>query len=314
MVSQARDDFFAGVAALRRAADLDQVITSNPPDPAHDEVSRLLRNGLTVGAFSMLEGFVARRSEEILNEISGGVVGFNDLPAGLQTASTQQVVFVMASEIRRRLAADDDPTVAIQEAATALASTTTANLTLSPLTLKWAGSNLSSEDLKVILQRLGVGSDPWNQLTMFSRRAGYNVTNLQQVFTEMMRQRHRAAHDASFDASVISVRSLANSASAIALGFDALASRGGRLCKTADAEFLGGSAHLAQNVQVRFVRPVGNKWKEYVETKLTKARKVYDTREEALAGAVASAQADRHDVVIEQRGSAVAEWITSDLP
>lgn len=314
MTSTARAEFLRTLSSLRRATELPQVLVSNPPDAEHDGVARLLRNGLAISAFATLEAFVSDRTSELLHEISQGTVAFNDLPKGLQIASTQQVVQVLGAEVQRRIRAEEDPTTLIQDTARALTSTGTANLELSPLSLRWPGSNLSSSDIASILTRLGIGGDAWAQLTMVARGCGFNVTALQRTFTGMMRQRHQAAHEARYEASVIAVRALPNSALALAVGFDALASRAARLCKLGDTGYLGGAQVLANQIALRKVIKVGARWKEYNPNQTARARRVYASRDDALNGAVAAGQADRHDLVVEFVGGQPVTWVTSDVP
>lgn len=303
-----------GLEALRTATGMKEALTSNPPDAKHDAVARLLRNGLTVSAFALLEAFISKRCQELLEVISRGNVAYQDLPEMLQSAATQQVVAVLATEIRRAVASGDDPTALIQGAAQDLVSTGSANLQLSPLTLSWPGSNLTAEEVRGILSKLGVGSDPWMQLTMVSRKCGLAVNNLQDVFTEMMRERHKAAHDASYEASVVAVRALPNAVFAIAIGFDALASRGARLCAEADSDFLDGGTHVANNIQLRRIRRVRSRWNEYYDQSYDRARKRYDSSAEAFVGAIAHAQTVRHELIVEEADGTLVSWQTSDVP
>ncbi len=213
------------------------------------------------------------------------------------------------------VAVGDDPSDLIQETGRALLSTSTANLELSSLALHWTGSNLHSADLSYILRVLGIGQDPWGQVTQLDDRAGFNVTNLESVCSELLRNRNSAAHDAQFEATIISVRSLPNSLLAIALAFDALASRAARLGREAEQDFLRGVTFNSQSIALRFVVPVGAKWKEYAETDRNRAKKVYDDRESAVLGATVDAQADRHGVVVVTDPThGPIEWVCADVP
>lgn len=300
--------------AVRRAADLDVVLTSSPACTSHDETSALLRNGLSVVGFALLEDFIARRTEELLAHISSGQVAFVDLPEKLQSAATENALSVLVSRVRRMRSASEDPLSVIQEAAESIASTSGTNLRMPAQSLGWPGSNLGADDVKAALLSLGVGGDPWHHITEIARRAGFNIQNSRNAFIDLMKGRHGAAHDAQHTATVVAVRSLPNSAAAIALGFDALASRCARLCSAGDPGYLGGATVREEHIRFRYLDQVGSQWKEYLEGRPNRARKVSSTQELAVSTAITDTQTSEHAVIVERTGGRPGSWVCGDLP
>lgn len=247
-----------------------------------------------------------------MNHISAGHLAFDQLPPKLKQAATQGVLSVLVFRVRLERQNGRDPTPLIQEVGRALASTSGATPTLSPLSLLWGASNLGVEDVRDVLGALGV-KDAWNQLGQVASRAGFHAVDLRTAFLGLARDRHAAAHEAQTDTPLLSVRSLARSALAIGLAFDVLLSRAGRLCHSGDAGYLAGQEISSDDIALIFVDDRGGSYAVIAEGS-TRAHRVFSSVDEALQAAVPFARVRSGVVVQRTRGHDPMSWYTTDLP
>jgi hypothetical protein len=308
-----REALLRSLESFDQAAQLEILLSQTPPS---DQVARLLRNGLTVVGFCILEEYVRARCIEVAEHISKGPASFSDLPLGLQKAATEGAVGVLASQVRFHARSGEDPIPLIQQVGRALSSTSSASLELSTLTLQWEGSNLSASDLKDILANVGVDADPWGQMTALAMRAGFPIQgSLRDVFVQCLKDRNAAAHAATSDIPVLRVRSFSKSALAIAFAFDVLISRAARLCYEATADYLRGSKKFRQgDIPLRFLDYRGSDWAEYVENKLSRAVRRQDSLDVARSEAMQRARDRGETVVIRDRNRMPTSWVCADLP
>jgi hypothetical protein len=278
-----------------------------------DEAARLARNGLAVVGFAVLEDFIRNRCYELVSHMSLGPVAFPELPKALRVAASEGVLSTLLAEVKQRRRDDDDPLELIQEAGRSLASTKTGPLQISPFALLWDGSNLNSEDLKTILKALGI-KDPWRKMSELCRAAGFGVLDAEATFRELARERHRAAHRADHDASIVSIRSLPRSTLAVAFAFDSLASKAAHLMFLARPEYLLEDFDLgAVDIQLRFLDDRGGQWAEMKQGG-TRAYRIYGTLDSGRSAALQRSVAAGETLVIRDRSGQPAEWSPGDLP
>lgn len=77
-MSNARSLFNSRIASLVNSLGIDAVQTRPLTEQAHNDVARMLRNGLAVVGFAALEDFIKSRVSEVLSE-----VGPTNVPFGL---------------------------------------------------------------------------------------------------------------------------------------------------------------------------------------------------------------------------------------
>lgn len=244
------------------------------------------------------------------------MVAFADLSTALQTRGTVNVINVLNSRLRLATALGDDPIPIIQEQGMHLESTIGAsNLQLSPLTLDVAGSNLAVGDIRDMLLTLGV-AEPWRHIDLVAQAAGFPVINLQNAFRELLRNRNQAAHDGTYEATSVGVRSMANTIAAIAFAFDALGSRACRLVSTGDQNHRSGNSPIrSQDIRFIYICQVGGRWKVFLGNVSGTTRRVLPTVEDALIFASQHSIARNHEVLVVGDGSSPpSRWATTDLP
>jgi len=313
VASSARATFLAHLAAHTVAVQGEHLLKASPPDQTKDEAARLSRNGLAVVGFALLEDFIRNRCRELAAHMSLGPASFSELPKGLRSAASEGVLSTLIAEVRQYRRNDGDPLPLIQDTGRSLASTRTGSLEISPLALLWDGSNLNSEDLKTILRSLGV-KDAWGKMSRLCQLAGFGVLDARATFDGVSRNRHRAAHVADHDASVLAIRSLPRSALAVAFAFDALASKAAHLCHLAHPDYLLDDFDLnTKDVPLRFLDDRGGKWAE-TRQGISRAYRIHATLDGGRVAAMQRSVAAGETLVVRDRSGQPIEWTPGDLP
>ncbi|MEX2374865.1 MAG: hypothetical protein WD942_04660 [Dehalococcoidia bacterium] len=313
MARSARATFIAQLEAHTHAVQGNHLLKASPPDQTMDEAARLARNGLAVVGFAVLEDFVRHRCRELVAHMSLGPAAFAELPDALRSAVSEGVVSTLLAQVRQLRRSDEDPLELIQDTGRALASTKTGALEISPLALLWDGSNLNSSDLQAILKALGV-KDAWRKMSALCQSAGFAVLDARAAFDELARNRHRSAHLADHDATVLSIRSLPRVALAVGFAFDALASKAAHHCHLASHDYLlEGYDLVADDVPLRFLDDRGTDWAE-VRQGRKRAYRIHATRGVGRAEAIKRCIDAGETLVVRDRSGHPTDWIPGDLP
>jgi len=215
MSSPSRESFLTAHSAFRLAVNEPNVL--QPTD-----LGSLLRRGLTVIGFNLLEAFLEARVSEIAAYVNGGVVQFTDLPDRLQAEAIRGSIEAGRSRLRR--AKYDLP--GLRLFSKDLGSSLTAidhHLNLSPLMWLWSGSNMSPEDYKRLLRLFHVPT-PFETATSLINRLGLGPTDLNVALADITRERHRCAHDASHNVTALWLRTMPERVLGLAVAGDMLVS------------------------------------------------------------------------------------------
>jgi len=71
-VSKARTTFLEHIIAYKGATEADLIVSRAPVEVLHNAQAQLLRNGLAVVGYAILEDFIRTRTAEILSRIGNG--------------------------------------------------------------------------------------------------------------------------------------------------------------------------------------------------------------------------------------------------
>lgn len=238
-----------------------------PPSPAnvsHNNSVRIVRNGLAVQCFNILEDFIKARTGELLLTISSSGVPFNHLPENFQWALT--VDTIKAIEFQLRLRDVGDRISYAQHYSEKISSTKLPTLDLAEIAFFHSTPNITKDHFKTALAALAV-SNPWLQCSAFCSRIGVSGVPADQVFHSLAQRRHRAAHNPNASVSEIDLLQSLLDASGLALCFDVLASKAtALLCKMKAAHVSGTWLINDQaSIPLRFVRFKNGRFCEVTE-------------------------------------------------
>lgn len=290
----AKDLFLERMHALERSASIEAVTNKTLTDKAHNDVAKMLRNGLAVVGFAALEDFVKSRSSEVLSEIGSTGIPFHELPEKLKIATT--VGSIKALSYQLNLRPPTDQITYVQEHAQKLASTGSTAYDLTPLAFGYSEANLKDEGVKEILKSFLI-NDPWGQMTQLASRLGLAALPLNETFKGAALRRHRAAHVGHADTPQTDLAQYVKEALAIAIGFDTLLTRSLGHIRAHDRNYLAGRSSISStSIKIRSIRSVGAVWKEFIEGRRT-AVKVETDRTQLLTAARARARSQKNLLV-----------------
>lgn len=92
----AKDELLGRLEHLSAAKELPVLIDVGIIQSTHNGVANLLRKGLGIVAFNILEDFIKKRSSEALSRVSASRISFSKLPVKLQEAAILEAVSSLA--------------------------------------------------------------------------------------------------------------------------------------------------------------------------------------------------------------------------
>ena len=304
-MSSARVQFLSRLASLRNSLAIDAVAPRPLTEQSHNDVARMLRNGLAVVGFAALEDFIKSRTSEVLTEVGRTTVPFRDLPEKLRFATTFEVVEALTYQMSLR--PRTDRVAYIQEHAQKIASTASVAYELSPHALGFDRANLHEETIKDVLKCFLI-EDPWGEMTRLSSRLALAALPLQETYKTAALRRHKAAHVANADIPQTDLVQFTKEALAVAIGFDSLITRALSHIRAYDSNYLQGRLRLgAASIAIRSVLPNSSKWKETLEGRAT-AVKVENSLDALLVATRPRAIAAKNLLVIYDAASQIQGW------
>lgn len=235
-MSISRGGFIQSHRALSLAVK-NQVTFDSHSDPDHDLCAKLFRSSLAVSVFLTLETFIKERTAEILASIDHQRINFSWLPEGIQRAATFGAVKALNFKLQM-LDKSLKQQFAISEAAR-IASVGSTSYTLSGLSFGHDKSNLSVEDVDLILSSFGVESG-WGKIKILAGRVGFGgAGSYDEIFKNLAFRRHLSAHTTSSQVSQSDLIDSIAAIYAIAISFDLIISRCLSLIKDRDLIYLG---------------------------------------------------------------------------
>lgn len=217
----AKSDLFERLKYLETCLGLSSLIDNGIGLNDHNGMANLLRKGLGIVAFNILEDYIKSRTEEALNYLPHTNIKFANLTDILQEASTLGTLNALVFRSKLEKKAGGDWKNLIQEEALKIHSTKNANYEISKYSFVSANPNIGTEDVTLILKAFGIQGG-WNTLKIVSDKIGGGIADLSQSYKNASERRHLAAHTASFKYDYNWLSGIKNEILAIAASFDIL--------------------------------------------------------------------------------------------
>jgi hypothetical protein len=191
-MAAARDIFYERIGLLRELSN-DRLLTDIfPLNAPHNARATILRNGLIVSAFSLLERYLQDRIEENVAAMNNARMAYAMLGDGLRRLFSLDAIVGLANRINFVDRADR---LTFAEAQIArLAALNGVPVSYTGLGFSPKGSNVSADDLHTLLAAFGV-QNPWQVLARATSTLGATRVSLRDDFTNLARARNKAAHD-----------------------------------------------------------------------------------------------------------------------
>lgn len=311
-MSKARANLASRLAAYRSAARAELLVSRAPTETEHNARAQILRNGLAVSGFAMLEEFLKSRTAEVLQRIGAGRTAFSNLPSAVRDAATAGVVRALKFQDAFQDRRSSDYHRFYQDHARAIYSTGTAAYEISTLAFANEASNISSDTVQGILDAFRVDNS-WSAIGSIASRCNVGVLDLRSAMTAAAARRHAAAHQADAAVEIADLQAFAVEVVGISLGFDLLLSRALRKILDADRDYLSQQRKVAaRDVPIRVLEQDGGWWREVVLPN-TRAFKRNRDRDTLLAGCTTRARAKGESVVVLGARGFPMEWATPDV-
>ncbi len=304
----AKQNFLERLFIIEKTLSTPNIRDGLPTQTEHNNIARLLRNGLAVVGFVALEDFIKNRTIEILNEIASSHIPFSNLTEDLKFFSTVDVlksVMRIANFESNRV----DKISFVQNETRIISSSLNTSYDLNKYTFGFSNSNINKEEIKKILKAFNI-CDSWNKQSALSSIIGITSLPLENSFTNAASRRHQAAHDTSSTIPIGDLIQYINEAIAIALTFDALISYSKAKLINNNAAFLSNTTIIDQNsISISIIKKETNRWK-YKRRGRANAVRTETDKNNLLTAVVPISRANNECLIIYDESNKIIDWYT----
>lgn len=215
----AKEELIGRLEYLSAAKQLPELMDKGIAQDTHNGVANLLRKGLGIVVFNILEDFIKKRTSEALSRISTSRIEFAKLPPKLQDAAIIDALNSLSFRAKLEKKDGGDWKKLIQSETLKIHSTGKAVFELSDLSLASSGSNVSADEVSQILTAFGL-TGGWQTLKKISDAVGGGLPDLGQAYKNAASRRHSSAHEANFNYDYVWLASIKSEILAIAAALD----------------------------------------------------------------------------------------------
>lgn len=222
-MSSARKNFLNRLRAYSSALKIEALTSKDPTEKTHNVIASILRNGVCVTGFAILEEFLKSRTNELLSKMPASALDYSGLPLSIQKRGTVRVINALSNQMRLRTQSNEDIVSYIQNQAKLVASTADSAFKISDIAFGYDKSNIGAQDIKELLGDFQI-SQCWDNIDAIAAKVGLSSPSHVDDFKNYSFRRHVAAHQASANTPLADLESFCRSAMGIAIGFDLLLS------------------------------------------------------------------------------------------
>ena len=215
----AKTELLERLEYIDTAVGLAQVIDVGVAPSPHNSVANLLRKGLCIVAFNILEDYIKNKANEALAELATSTITYSNLPDFLQEEAVVKALKSLNFQIGILKNSVPDIRPIIQTETKKISSTALFPFEFSKYTLLSSGSNIGGGEVTDVLKAFGI-TGGWAQLKNISDSIGGGIPDLSQAFNNASARRHSSAHSASFNYNHSWLRNLKSEILAIAASID----------------------------------------------------------------------------------------------
>lgn len=304
----AKQNFLERLFIIEKTLSIPNIRDGLPTQTEHNNIARLLRNGLAVVGFVGLEDFIKNRTIEILNEIASSHIPFSNLTEDLRFFSTVDVL-KSVMRIANFESNRGDKISFVQNETRIISSSLNTSYDLNKYTFGFSNSNINKDEIKKILKAFNI-SDSWNKQTALGSIIGITSLPLENSFTNAASRRHQAAHDTSSTIPIGDLIQYINEAIAIALTFDALLSHSKAKLINNNTAFLSNTTIIDQNsISISFIKKETNRWK-YKRRGRAHAVRTETDKNNLLTAVVPISRANNECLIIYDESNKIIDWYT----
>lgn len=219
MPHSAKDTLLQRLKSVENAAKLESLIDKDVLQQEHNDTANLLRKGLGIVAFNILEDFIKSRTREMFDFISNSRVRFEILPEKFKIAATNGALKGLVFQATLEKKNQGDWMSLIHGEAKNIFSTSQTPFTLSSMSLLSESSNVGPDEITDVLKCLDI-TGGWGTLQAISNALGGGTLDLNAAYKNMFSNRHKCAHEANFSYQYTQLENSLRDIVAISLAFD----------------------------------------------------------------------------------------------
>lgn len=301
-MSLAKRNFLDRIAVLRRTLESDFLKDNGVAQNKHNEKAKILRNGLSIIAFTILEDFIKDRTGEVLENISKSSLHFTMLSSNLQQATTLGALRSITEKANNMKRANEDWLTFIQNETRHIASSSNFPYSISKFSLGWEKSNLSKDHVTNFMKLFNVDGG-WQTIQQVTAHANITLTSPENVFENAALRRHRAAHNSNANSLFSDLEDFSRDVKSLSFAFDVLITKGLENIVLQNLTSIN-----ASNIYFRFLIKEAGLWKEYSDKshKTIRSDKNYNR---LLAKVRLRAQKRNEVIVIKKDLREIHNWI-----
>ncbi|MFC0239343.1 HEPN domain-containing protein [Rhodopseudomonas telluris] len=213
----ARIDFYSRIELIRDLSDNPLLMDTFPHNDAHNTRAAILRNGLVVSAFSLLESYLQRRVDETIVEMQRSQIGYSMLGEKLRKLLSLDAIIGLATRLGFT---DKAERLAFAEAnIVRLAGGPALPINYTGLGFSPKGSNVSGDDIQTLLAAFGVQS-PWQCIGNVISSLGATRLSARDDFLNFARARNKAAHDSTTNIATSDLKTYLDTALLVGMASD----------------------------------------------------------------------------------------------
>jgi hypothetical protein len=190
-MSLSRRTFYETINLMRGLSRNPLLTDSALAASVHNNQARILRNGLLISSFSLLEAYIEDRLEEKIQDLSESKMSYATFGDSLRTFLTLDAITGLNTRVSFAEKADRLAFAEAEILRAAASQSTPPRYTALGFSPK--GSNIVPADIKTLLAAFGV-KDGWGFLSKVCANLGASRISLQDDFQNFFRTRNRAAH------------------------------------------------------------------------------------------------------------------------
>jgi len=285
------------------------VLTSKAPlsDP-HNVKAKMLRNGLAITSFVILEDFLKNRLGEITENIKNRSIAFSSFYDDLKAASTIDALDSISYRANNLKRSGEDWITFIQQETKRIASSSGIRYKLSKYSIGWNKANVATEDIPKWLRIYRIKGG-WNTIQKITRKAEVTLVSPETIFRSAVSRRHSAAHDPSSESLLPDLIQFTKDSKAIALAFDILITKSLDEINKPNLQLIAGNKKIDESdINFRFILKSGRYWKEYKDTTKRALKRSYDLKE-AIKEAKKRSKLKDEIILIKNEANSIIDWI-----
>lgn len=303
----AKAELFDRLTYLSSAVNLPDLIDDGVAISEHNGRANLLRKGLGIVSFNILEDFIKNRSVESLAALSSSRIQFSSLTDSLREAATLGAVGALHFRAKLEKKEGKDFFSLVQDEALNIHSTRNPTFKLSKYSLVSMGSNVGSEEVAFLLSAFGIKGG-WGRMKDVSDTIGGGLPDLSQTYKNAAERRHNSAHAAAFQYSYQWLVEIKSEIIAICASLDILLAARCRQVQLNPAMPLE-SHDISKALNFRFLEPQGQKFRE-VQQIGGRSRKTWSALSDAINALQPNLVAKNEFLIVLDSSKRIADWYT----